>query len=105
MKEASERLKDQLKDLERQHSEGLHKQAQTFRDEAEYLKRKNDEKDRRLEVLICERNTLRFESAEHQKAMVGSAPGPTGSRRNARSVNLDTLPDLEDGRMQSGAIK
>lgn len=70
--------------------------VQLFRDEADYLKRKNDEKDRRLEVLICERNTLRFESAEQQKAGEAAAAAKEPNRKG-RSRSVDSLPDLEDG--------
>lgn len=79
-----EKLKVQLQQLEVQEVE-FKKQAMVSREEVEYFKRKCDEKDKRLEVLTCERNALRFESQESQ------------AKKPVAGTQDDELPPLEDG--------
>merc|ERR1719401_2889444 len=95
LREQTEKVQAQLEMMEARHSDEIKKHAQLYRDEAEYLKRKNEEKDRKIQALICERNTLRFESADQQKA--GQSNAPAASAKRSRATSSDSLPDLEDG--------
>lgn len=99
LQERVQNLHSQLEQLETRHSEDLKKQAQVYRDEAEYLKRKNDEKDRRLEVLICERNALRLESADRPKDEPRSSASAGGRRQRSAS---EEMLDLEEGSLHAG---
>merc|ERR1712048_649432 len=82
----------QLESLEARHSAELNAITARHRDELDYLRTKCDEKDRRLEVLTCERNTLRVECA----AKSSSPADGGGSRRGKDKADVD-LPDLEEG--------
>jgi len=85
-----EALQQQLQKFVEQHKTELQEQAEISREEIEYLKRKNDEKDKRLEILTCERNALRYaEGAE-----VSSRPGRVAPKTEASEK---PLVDLEDG--------
>ncbi|CAE7498346.1 unnamed protein product [Symbiodinium natans] len=80
----------QLQKFVEQHKTELQEQAEISREEIDYLKRKNDEKDKRLEILTCERNALRYESTE------------ASSRQKGRVAPKSDAPDkqlvdLEDG--------
>jgi len=95
-------LQQQLQKLGEQHAVELQSQVEMSKEEIAYLKRKNDEKDRRLEILTCERNALRFESTEAQEKPKPAKPSHDGEK----------LVDLEDGlsllsqdQGSSGAIK
>ncbi|CAE7760662.1 unnamed protein product, partial [Symbiodinium necroappetens] len=80
----------QLQKFVEQHKTELQEQAEISREEIEYLKRKNDEKDKRLEILTCERNALRY--AEGTEA--SSRPGRVAPKTEASEK---PLVDLEDG--------
>ncbi|CAE7217961.1 unnamed protein product [Symbiodinium sp. CCMP2592] len=85
-----EALQQQLQKFLEQHKTELQEQAEISREEIEYLKRKNDEKDKRLEILTCERNALRYaEGAE-----VSSRPGRVAPKTE---TSEKPLVDLEDG--------
>ncbi|CAE7240587.1 unnamed protein product, partial [Symbiodinium sp. CCMP2456] len=85
-----EALQQQLQKFVEQHKTELQEQAEISREEIEYLKRKNDEKDKRLEILTCERNALRY--AEGTEA--SSRPGRVAPKTEASEK---PLVDLEDG--------
>jgi len=100
-------LQEQLQKLGEQHQVELQSQVELSKEEIAYLKRKNDEKDRRLEILTCERNALRFDSTEAQ----AEKPKPSKPTRPA-AESPEKLVDLEDGlsllsqdKGSSGAIK
>ncbi|CAE7745481.1 unnamed protein product, partial [Symbiodinium pilosum] len=80
----------QLQKFVEQHKKELQEQAEISREEIDYLKRKNDEKEKRLEILTCERNALRYESAE----ATSSKPGRVAPKTEASEKQL---VDLEDG--------
>ncbi|CAE8617583.1 unnamed protein product, partial [Polarella glacialis] len=93
-------MREQLEKLIAQHSADFQQQADLFREEMSYLKRKNDEKDRRLEILTCERNALRFDSNEASLGG-GSKPSrerPSGGTRDATLGDKakEHLVDLEE---------
>lgn len=75
--------------LRAEHGEELKRLAQVHREEVDYLRRRSDEKDRRLETLICDRNALRLENAEHSTA-AAVQKGTPGKKKEAEV-------DLEDG--------
>merc|ERR1712019_201392 len=87
----AEKLRAQIEQLVLQHRDDLRQQSQMSHEEIEYLKKKNDEKDRRLEVLTCERNALRFESTEKHARKHG------GSHSSCSHGASEELPDLEEG--------
>ncbi|CAJ1360215.1 unnamed protein product, partial [Effrenium voratum] len=107
----------QLQKILEQHQEELQQQAtragvEMFflsekpvaisKEEIDYLKRKNDEKDKRLEILTCERNALRYESSE-------ASVKPSKVAPVSIEADKEKLVDLEDGtrmdREGSGAVK
>jgi len=94
-KEEACEVRAEMEQMAARHQEELKRQAQMSREEVEYFKRKNDEKDRRLEVLVCECNALRFESTEGR---AGAAAQPAAKAPGARGScgESDALPDLED---------
>jgi len=92
-----ERLRVEHAQLSRHHEQELQRQSQLSREEVNYLKQKNDEKDKRLEQLTCERNMLRMSNAS---ATVPEKEKPAAAAPAGRGRRADTefLPDLEDGR-------
>mmetsp|Transcript_17440 Transcript_17440/g.60900 ORF Transcript_17440/g.60900 Transcript_17440/m.60900 type:complete len:803 (-) Transcript_17440:46-2454(-) len=80
-------LDAKLVSLRVEHGEDLKRLAQGHREELEYLRRRSDEKDRRLETLICDRNALRLENTEQ---------GATTSATKGKVKDAET-PDLEEG--------
>eukprot|EP00913_Durusdinium_trenchii_P035463 g33188.t1 len=98
-------LQQQMQRLAEQHQTELQQQAAMSTEEIDYLKRKNEEKEKRLEILTCERNALRYE----QEADGGSKTKVSPARPSARDE--DKLVDLEDGlslkelSREQGAVK
>jgi len=80
-------LDAKLVSLRVEHGEDLKRLAQGHREELEYLRRRSEEKDRRLETLICDRNALRLENTEQ-----GAATSATKGK-----VKDAETPDLEEG--------
>jgi hypothetical protein len=92
-----DRMRIEMQQLSQHHGQELQRQSQSSRDEVEYLKRKNDEKDRRLEQLTCERNMLRVSNATGPTAEKEKPSSPAAVGRGRRA-DSEFLPDLEDGR-------
>eukprot|EP00931_Biecheleriopsis_adriatica_P021256 TRINITY_DN13952_c0_g1_i1.p1 TRINITY_DN13952_c0_g1~~TRINITY_DN13952_c0_g1_i1.p1 ORF type:complete len:787 (-),score=245.84 TRINITY_DN13952_c0_g1_i1:156-2516(-) len=88
-------LQEQLKLLVEQHQTELQSRAEMSREEINYLKRKNDEKDKRLEILTCERNALRYESGEAQAS--SSKPSRIAPKASSDPSGKEQLVDLEEG--------
>lgn len=81
-----------LESLRKEHSEELRRVAAAHREEMEFLRKRGDEKDRRLEVLICDRNALRLEAAEQSGGSRGS--GSRGLGKDCSNADLEEGLDL-----------
>eukprot|EP00929_Paragymnodinium_shiwhaense_P084971 TRINITY_DN4546_c0_g1_i16.p1 TRINITY_DN4546_c0_g1~~TRINITY_DN4546_c0_g1_i16.p1 ORF type:complete len:672 (-),score=215.63 TRINITY_DN4546_c0_g1_i16:23-2038(-) len=88
-------LQATVKELEAKHAEDLQRTSAMHRDELEYLKKKLDEKDKKLEVLTCERNAFRLECADRPKPAAEAGQAKGSQKKDATA--LAELPDLEEG--------
>mmetsp|Transcript_109396 Transcript_109396/g.304366 ORF Transcript_109396/g.304366 Transcript_109396/m.304366 type:complete len:452 (+) Transcript_109396:1-1356(+) len=90
-----------LQSLRAEHTEELQRLAVMHRDEVDFLRKKGEEKDRRLETLLCERNALRLETKEPRPAVVA----PVKPKAPAESLDLEEgLPASGDAAASGGSV-
>jgi len=87
-----------LEKLEAEHAEDIREMQRAHKDEVDFLRRKGEEKDRRLEVLTCERNALRLESTDDgKKTRSNKKAATTGARDLEGGLELSVAADVGGG--------